>query len=294
MKSGLMFIHAMSPLHAGTGESFGAVDLAIAREKATGMPFVPGSSLKGVLRDRHNEAKGEAETIKLFGPPPREDGGHAGSLHFGDARLVAMPVRSVAGTFAYVTSPYLLARLADDAKLCGVDLKFPKEGPANSKECWVADDSALVMQLGGQNKVVFEDLDFDVVKQNQLSELAKGLKKIDGTSTQSWANLEQRLCLVHDDVMSFLVEQATEVRTRIRLDDDSKTVAQGALWSEEMLPAESVLAALILAQPPKAAGLNGDQALDALLDKKAATIQLGGKASVGLGVCRLNMVRQGG
>ncbi|MCS7269380.1 MAG: RAMP superfamily CRISPR-associated protein, partial [Geminicoccaceae bacterium] len=44
-------LHALSPLHAGTGQAAGIVDLPIARMKATGIPFVPGSSIKGVLRD---------------------------------------------------------------------------------------------------------------------------------------------------------------------------------------------------------------------------------------------------
>ena len=45
----LSFVHALSPLHAGTGQGAGILDLPIAREKATGLPFLPGSSLKGTL-----------------------------------------------------------------------------------------------------------------------------------------------------------------------------------------------------------------------------------------------------
>ena len=41
----LLFLHALSPLHAGTGQGIGAIDLPIAREKATGIPYLPGSSL---------------------------------------------------------------------------------------------------------------------------------------------------------------------------------------------------------------------------------------------------------
>ena len=51
MKSRLVFVHAISPLHAGTGQGVGVIDLPVAREKATGLPYFPGSSLKGVLRD---------------------------------------------------------------------------------------------------------------------------------------------------------------------------------------------------------------------------------------------------
>ncbi len=50
MTTRLTFIHALSALHAGTGQGAGVIDLPIAREKATGLPFLPGSSLKGPLR----------------------------------------------------------------------------------------------------------------------------------------------------------------------------------------------------------------------------------------------------
>ncbi len=51
MQARLLFTHALSPLHAGTGQGVGVIDLPIAREKATGLPFLPGSSVKGTLRD---------------------------------------------------------------------------------------------------------------------------------------------------------------------------------------------------------------------------------------------------
>ncbi len=51
MNSRPFLIHALSPLHAGTGHAADVVDLPTARMKATGIPFLPGSSIKGVLRD---------------------------------------------------------------------------------------------------------------------------------------------------------------------------------------------------------------------------------------------------
>ena len=51
MEALLLFVHALSPLHVGIGQGVGLIDLPIAREKATGLPILPGSSLKGALRD---------------------------------------------------------------------------------------------------------------------------------------------------------------------------------------------------------------------------------------------------
>ncbi|HEY7420145.1 MAG TPA: RAMP superfamily CRISPR-associated protein, partial [Ktedonobacteraceae bacterium] len=70
MNAQLTFIHALSPLHAGTGQGAGVIDLPVAREKATNIPFLPGSSLKGALRTRcftenseHEEARKECMAI---------------------------------------------------------------------------------------------------------------------------------------------------------------------------------------------------------------------------------------
>lgn len=98
--------------------------------------------------------------------------------------------------------------------------------------------------------------------------------------------------MVHDDLMGFLLETATEVVARIRLDDETKTVAKGALWYEESLPAESLLYALVRADrsfrkgkelPPE-----GVWALfRGVLEEGGGVLQLGGKATVGRGLCRI-------
>ena len=55
MNTRIFHLHALSALHVGTGQSIGAIDLPIARSRATNLPLVPGSALKGVLRDEAKE-----------------------------------------------------------------------------------------------------------------------------------------------------------------------------------------------------------------------------------------------
>ena len=111
MQARMLFLHALSPLHVGTGQGVGVIDLPVAREKGTGIPIVPGSSLKGVLR-----CLVEDDTLrkKVFGPDTSAAHEHAGSVQFGDLHLLFLPVRSLRGTFAWVTSPFLLQRFARD------------------------------------------------------------------------------------------------------------------------------------------------------------------------------------
>src|SRR6266571_8926778 len=116
MTAQLTFVHALSPLHAGIGQGAGVIDLPMAREKATGLPFLPGSSLKGALRALCVD---QAMRTKLFGPDtagsdPNSD--YASAIQFSDQRLLLLPIRSLAGTFAWVTSPYVLRRLVRDLR----------------------------------------------------------------------------------------------------------------------------------------------------------------------------------
>src|SRR5947207_13812146 len=122
MLTRVTLIHAMSPLHAGTGQSVGAIDLPIARERPTGVPLLPGSSIKGALRALSSSRPDGQITRDVFGPETDKSSEHAGSVQFSDAHLLLLPVRSVRGTFAWVTSPYLIRKLARASREAGVDL----------------------------------------------------------------------------------------------------------------------------------------------------------------------------
>ncbi len=51
MLTQIFHLHALTALHVGAGQALGVVDLPLARARATHLPLVPGSALKGVLRD---------------------------------------------------------------------------------------------------------------------------------------------------------------------------------------------------------------------------------------------------
>lgn len=303
MKTALYVIHALSPLHAGTGQSVGAIDLPIARERPTGIPLVPGSSIKGALRARCDEK--DSDRFTIFGPEKDNASDYAGAVQFSDAHLLLLPVRSIAGTFAWVTSPYLLQRFARDAKEGGrADLTFTGKLDGEGK-CFVGNDKAAIKaDLGTTKRVILEDLDFEAVVEPLVDNLARQIAAVlfSATDTQWHETLRHRLCIVHDDVMSLLLETATEIVARIKLNTDTKTVDSeaGALWYEEALPTESVLYGLVVASgvtKERAAGKTGrvditDEKLIQRVDEIAnqrGMLQLGGKGTVGRGVCALRI-----
>ena len=287
MKTKLLFLHALSPLHAGTGQGVGAIDLPIAREKATGIPIVPGSSIKGVLRANYT---GENATA-IFGPETDNASEHAGSVQFSDARLLFLPVRSLAGTFAWVTSPLLLRRFQRDVQMANSGLsaaEIPKISSFN--QCLVANNGSDITFNKGQ-RVVLEDLDFQAKPSAEITQWATSLTpQIFGGETDWGALFQQRICLVHDDVLSYLLDTATEVTARIQLEPDKKTVKTGALWYEEALPAESILVGVVIAQPPAKVNLTPEQALQAIQTLGGSLLQVGGSVTVGRGLCRINLV----
>lgn len=294
MRSRLILVHARSPLHAGTGRALGAIDLPIARERPTGIPLLPGSSIKGALRARCKEDRLKWD---IFGPETAKSSDYGGSVQFSDAHLVLLPVRSLAGTFAWVTSPYLLQRFTRTAREAGL---APPDLPAfqpDKAACGVIGDT-----LKAGSKVVLEDLDFTPAenldsgstRDSFVSWLA-GLFFPNEDESGVWRKyFRQRFCLVHDDIMSYLLETAVEVTARIRLDDNTKTVADGGLWYEESLPCESFLAGIAVAADVKAFNGRSDRTGDELLDHVSSLtqglVQLGGKATTGHGTCAVHVV----
>lgn len=283
MTNDLLFIHALSPLHAGTGQGVGVIDLPIARERATGIPYLPGSSLKGVLRG----ACTHEHKVGIFGPETRDASDHAGAVSFSDQALLLLPVRSMAGTFALVTSPWALQRLTREAKMLGIETPAQPKAPQD-EQILLAPGS--VLKCGTQ--VVLEDLDFKPSDSPELAQWGAWLgARLHAGDAASAQGLQQRLALVSDSLFGFLVEHATEVVARIKIEESTKTVQDGGLWYEENLPAESVLYGLVVTEATKGkgAGLDaaGTMAAVRAMVQERSFVQLGGKATVGRGLCRL-------
>ncbi|WP_295392267.1 type III-B CRISPR module RAMP protein Cmr4 [uncultured Thiodictyon sp.] len=271
------FIHALSPLHPGTGQAQGAIDLPIARLRGTGIPYLPGSSVKGVLRDAYRE---EGLHNAVFGPPVKlgqEDTRFSGALAFGDARLLALPVRSFHGTFAWVTSPLLL-------RLARRDLEWSHQIPGAYSvkgKGWIGVTQSTVLAANGH--VFLEDLECPMNEKEQdlVSLWAKSLGQL--VLKEDVEIFTERFAVVDDETMTFLWEHSTQVDARVRINEQG-VVQDGALWYEESLPAETLL--LGVAAVIKS-GERPDQWLDYCLGEERANLQFGGKATVGRGRARL-------
>ncbi len=288
MSSAIFYIHALSPLHMGTGAAVGAIDLPHSREAATQLPNVPGSGIKGVWRDQF--PRRTPETTRLFGSEWSEGTRDQAALLFSDAWLLCMPVMSFVGDFAWVTSPMSLARFARERRYTLPNATTPALPQPQAHQAQVSTDCILKHE---------SDL--------YLHELK--IKASDNKAAQDWAELIareifagdpeyqkefiKRFVVVGEAELVHLSHAAAHVPMRNAL-DDNKTVRDGALWSEENMPAETIFWGTVSADTLQDRDNQIHSASDSLsqfttLAHQTPRLQLGGKASVGRGVCRFVM-----
>lgn len=304
----LLFAYCETPVHAGTGRAVGTVDLPIQRERITGYPIVQASSVKGVLRamTTPNGAAGEADLHRaVFGPEEATEAHtHAGALQVTDLSVVLFPVRSLAGVFAWTTSLPALARLSRLAALAGIESlpAIPPQGPVGDA-AWVVQGSALVIATASGSTVVLEEFSFtaDTSQAEFVQRLGGWLAKnaLPAGDEYDWwrRNLTSHLCVPPDNDFRDFVLYSTEVETHVRLDRATKTVDEGALWTTEAVPVETLFCGLLAATRSRYPKVKDDGRsllawLTAKLDGKRTRI--GGDETTGRGSVALRVVQAGG
>lgn len=296
------FLLAETPLHPGSGTELRAVDLPIQRERYTGFPKIESSGLKGCLRDAFEIKAGKDLTSALFGPEPEEGVFHAGCLSFLDARILLFPVKSLKGVFAWITCPMVISRFIEDMQITGKDLPWYPNDLVNT----VPPSSSLLID---GDKVVLEEYAFPMRKEQRTGEIAQWFSQNifpnDGAYNYWREKLKKDLVVLSDDDFTDFVNTSTEVVTRIRINDALGTVKEGALWTEEYLPQDTVLYSLVMASPPRLEeerkkeklGLDGSspkEEVEKVLKKfeefLPPLIQLGGNQTIGKGLVRIKLM----
>lgn len=244
MQTRLLFIYTESSLHAGTGTGLATVDLPIQRERTTQFPNIQGSGLKGALRSQ--SAGHSSEINAVFGPDPEANASeHAGAIAVGEARILLFPVRSLVGIFAYTTSPQALARFFRELTRTGIT-DFPLDIPdVPPNTCLVPTNPAVVAQA----KVILEEFSFTAQESSRVVTIADWLAANAFPHTPEYdywrRKLRSSLVILPDDAFRDFVVNSTEVNTRVRIVPDSKTVQTGALWTQEALPADTLMMSAI-------------------------------------------------
>jgi CRISPR-associated protein Cmr4 len=288
-KSGVLTFYSETPVHMGTGQSVSYVDLPIQRERHTSFPVLWSSGIKGVIRDLASRKWPDKEKVELIFGPESEGSEFASCISITDAKILLYPVRSLRGVFAWITCPLVLRRLKDDITSVGLNNDLDISEFLN-----VADGEALVfgndLIVKDKNEVVLEEFVFEA-KKKELGGLEKFLSSL-LPNNELTSKLKEHLVIVSDNVFKDFVNYAVEIRTRIRIDQAKGTVKDGALFSEELIPSESVFYSLVFVGEPF--GENGklnsaDDVFEEMksLFKDNGLIQLGGDETTGKGYMRV-------
>lgn len=242
----LVFYQPVTPLHVGCGQDVGVVDLPVIRERTTGYPFVPGSGIRGSLRDlfeRRDKHRGTTDAVTLFGPTAEQEDEvrHAGAAAVHDAKVLLFPVRADQGTFLWLTCPAVLVRFARDLSvfLGGAEAA----GWIGVPDLAPGEEAALTAAVGG-GRLFLEELAFERVAEGSpgaaaaraaLAAWARSIGQVLGES-----RLASSTVLVSDGAFLHFVSHATVVQQHNRL-TSAKTVEGSALFSVEAVPPETVL-----------------------------------------------------
>jgi len=279
MNSAIIGLLAETSLHPGVGQVVGAVDLPVAREKTTDYPVIVGSSLKGSLRDRAEQAWGSSDerVREIFGDPDS-----AGAVAVTDARLLLLPVRSLSGHYKWVTCPYLLERYKRDRELAGVKAAdFTVPCPA--------DGQAMVHNRASGNReddLFLEELSFSIIA-GDLTPVVEAIRPLIRHSSVR-ERLAGGLVVISDDEFAYFARHGLAVNARNVLEENTKTSKN--LWYEETIPPDSLFYALLLARPGR------QEALVRLkeLFRDRPYLQVGGNETIGQGWCIMSWVTSGG
>jgi CRISPR-associated protein Cmr4 len=309
---GILFLYSESFLHPGAGSSTGVIDLPVQREAHTGYPVIAASGLKGSLRDLA-ERKVPPETVnEIFGAEVekgKQDNGYAGALAVGDAKLIALPVRSLTRTFFWVTCPLALGRLARDLRNAGITMNAEVEMDWRELEEPEPGAALVPNECTTRERLFCEELDFKPVQDGRVTKLARFF-------ADQWIapqigkayhdKLQCDLAVINNGDFGYLNRFSTQVSARNKLTSRKTTgkivvgdeMEEGNLWYEETLPPETIFYAPLFAEPARGGQAqldSGEKVLEALESGVLADrlLQIGGNETLGQGWC-LTALTKGG
>lgn len=266
----LVLAYAVTPVHVGEGRAPGTVDLPFQRDPI-GYPIVYGSSFKGALRsylERNSVNGADGNFVRCaFGPEPGEEDKYGGRLVFTDLVPAFYPVASLDG-YVYVTTEYLRSRVEDIVKALEADTSnLYGETPSTI-------DVGLLLYNVHVEKVL---------SLNSNSKI-KGLGSL--------INNVDKIYVLKNDVGLEVVESALIRVTRNIIDDKTKTVKEGGLWTEEYVPHGTVFVGGII-DSGRAKDACGNVNPVNYLGGKEFAMFIGGKETVGKGLIKIKIEATG-
>ncbi len=162
-------------------------------------------------------------------------------MSLSDAQLVALPVRSLKGGFAYATSPLALARMQRLAGICAIEAKW--EIPSVAANHAITSSDGLLTD----GKLILEAFEFTASANDGAGKIATALAaQVFASDPASFfaGKLKTDLVILSDTDFAHFARHAMVVEAHVRINDESGTADDGGLFYVENLPPESILVGL--------------------------------------------------
>jgi len=255
------YLYSLAPIHCGGEGDLGNI-LEIAREAHTNFPYIPGSSLRGSLRDELLQFAGKEVADRLFGKE-LANGDQMGvhQVWFGDARLLWVPMRTMSmqggDVFTWVSCHSLLrdhaliakqpkATFPDqpvgdrpgrytiaDAQLDVTAFSEEHKSAIALAGNWHSDLSSAVKSTWEKSRIVLPDADFQVLMEHSLwTQVRNKIQEIaeDGTGGSAeifWTDV----CIPRDTIFYYAWGYNLLKDNSVTTDDHNslKTILTGLL-----------------------------------------------------------------
>jgi CRISPR-associated protein Cmr4 len=261
------YLYSLAPIHCGGEGDLGNIS-EIAREIHTNFPYIPGSSLRGSLRNEVESDRGLEVASRLFGQELTDGKMGVHQIWFGDARLLWVPMRtmSVKGedVFTWVSCPTLL-------RDCALISRRTFDGFA-----------ALTNAVGSRKDVyMVADARIEVAAMNEEQirsiELTENWSRNLGDETKSqWEN--NRIVLPDND-FQVLMEHSLWTQVRNVIADTGGT---GIFWTDVCIPRDTIFYYAWGYSVAKNDPIRGADC-EVMQEILTGLIQVGGQANVGRG-----------
>jgi CRISPR-associated protein Cmr4 len=261
------YLYSLAPIHCGGEGDLGNIS-EIAREVHTNFPYIPGSSLRGSLRNEVEEYQDREVANRLFGQELTDGKMGVHQIWFGDARLLWVPMRtmSVKGedVFTWVSCPTLLRDCALISRRAFDGFAALNSAVGSRKDVYMVADARVEVEAMNEAQIRSIDL-----TENWSSSL--------GNDTKShWEN--NRIVLPDND-FQVLMEHSlwTQVRNVI-----ADTGSAEMFWTDVCIPRDTIFYyawgySIAKNDPIRAADC------DVIQEILMGLIQVGGQANVGRG-----------
>lgn len=262
------YLYSFSPIHCGGEGDLGNI-LEIAREAHTNFPYIPGSSLRGTLRDEI-EQQDEQAAEKLFGKELDEQGQMGvHQVWFGDARLLWIPMRTMSrnnnDVFTWVSCHSLIRDHALLAKLPMV--VFPNHPVGTSAGTYTVADAQVNVSKFSQEQ------------QNAIAISGNWADSLHDAVQPTW---EKNRIVLPDADFEVLMEHSLWTQIRNKIDSGENAGSAEVFWTDVCIPRDTIL------YYGWGYSLLKDKTITSqdhhlLLDTLKGLIQVGGQANVGRG-----------